>query len=96
MLNKLSLRRFCAPKLPQDGSFHVPKDGVCGSPPEASSRGVELLLKDLIRTSSRGVELLLKDLIRTSSRGVELLLKDLIRTSSRGVELLLKDLVRTL
>ena len=33
-------------------------------------RGVELLLKDLIRTSSRGVELLLKDLIRTSSRGV--------------------------
>ena len=37
-------------------------------------------------TSSRGGELLLKDLIRTSSRGVELLLKDLIRTSSRGVE----------
>ena len=54
-------------------------------------RGVELLLKDPIRTSSRGVELLLKDLIRTSSRSVELLLKDLIRTSSRGVELLLKE-----
>ena len=48
--------------MPQDGSFHVPKDGVCGSLSEASSRGVELLLKDLIRTSSRGVELLLKDL----------------------------------
>ena len=52
--------------MPQDGSFHIPKDGVCGSPSEASSRGVELLLKDLTRTSSRGVELLLKDLIRTS------------------------------
>ena len=57
-----------------------------------TSRGVELLLKDLIRTSSRGVELLLKDLIRSSSRGVELLLKDLIRTCSRGVELCLNDL----
>ena len=29
--------------MPQDGSFHVPKDEVCGSP----SGGVELLLKDL-------------------------------------------------
>ena len=52
--------------MPQDGSFRVPKDGVCGSPSEASSRGIELLLKDPIRTSSRGVELLLKHLIRTS------------------------------
>ena len=39
MLNRLSLRRFCAQNVPQDDSFHVPKDGVCGSPSEASFLG---------------------------------------------------------
>ena len=34
MLNRLSLRRFCAQNVAQDDSFHVPKDGVCGSPSE--------------------------------------------------------------
>ena len=39
MLNRLSLRRFCAQKVRKDDSFHVPKDGVCGSPSEASFLG---------------------------------------------------------
>ena len=36
MLNRLSLGRCCAQKVRKDDSFHVPKDGVCGSPSEAS------------------------------------------------------------
>ena len=57
--------RCCAQNVPQDDSFHVPKDGVCGSPSET-----------LIRTYSRGVELLLNDFNEDLLRAVELLLKD--------------------
>ena len=39
MLNGLSLRRFSAQNVSQDDSFHVPKDGVCGSQSEASFLG---------------------------------------------------------
>ena len=50
-LNGLSLRRFCAQNVPQDGGFHVPKAGVRGSPSEA--------LKDRLRSFRRPVKVLL-------------------------------------